>query len=107
MARLTTVRDGSDSDDDDIPFTLTQDQQSTLFQSLHTKPSDLPAPARGKDSLLFLSPEELTALAAKQDADDAEAVEEPVELWEELATAALWTIPFAFLFSGMYVEYSE
>jgi hypothetical protein len=51
---------------------------------------------------LFLSPEELTALADKQEREKEEEADEYVEaFWEELVNALLWTIPFAFLFAGM------
>lgn len=61
------------------------------------KPSSLP---QGPNSpLLFLNPEQLTALSEKQELEGEE--EEEVALWEELLDDALWTIPFAFLFSGM------
>lgn len=78
---------------------------------------------KGKGPLVVVSPEELQEMVRKQegarkrgktgeeggeeDQDDygePEPVqEEELALWEEVANAVLWTIPFGFLFSGMCV----
>lgn len=95
-------RSSSESDEsDDSPFTLSQADQIKLLQT--HKPSSLPASSTSP--LLFLSPEELIALAARdgrgKEGEEDEDDDDEVELWEELANDILWTIPFAFLFSGM------
>ncbi|ORY81829.1 hypothetical protein BCR35DRAFT_304001 [Leucosporidium creatinivorum] len=78
-------------------FTLSDADRLRLLNS-HTglKPSSLPAAE--KDPLLVLTPEELAEKVAQQ---QQEAEDEEMPLWEELANALLWTIPFGFLFSGM------
>lgn len=78
-------------------FTLSDADRLRLLSS-HTglKPSSLPGAE--KDPLLVLTPEELAAKVALQ---EQEAEGEELQLWEELANAVLWTIPFGFLFSGM------
>lgn len=82
------------------PLTLSDADRLRLLASHGgLKPSSLPHGA--KSPLLFLNPEQLTALAEKQEAEEEEEEEEEVALWEELLNDALWTIPFAFLFSGM------
>ncbi|BGP40248.1 hypothetical protein JCM10450v2_004227 [Rhodotorula kratochvilovae] len=75
---------------------------------------------KGKEPpMVVLNPDELEKLVQQQqqggasavrrlvngqtvdgDAGDAEVVEEPA-LWEEIASAVLGTVPFAFLFAGM------
>lgn len=71
---------------------------------------------------MVLSPDELDRLVQQQQqggssvrdlvngtttdddgAEDSEAEQEP-HLWEELASALLGTVPFAFLFAGMCVD---
>lgn len=74
--------------------------------------------------MVVLSPEELEKLVAKQqagaspkemlnsatsmdgeseeeDVDEAEDDDDEPALWEDVANAVLWTIPFGFLFCGM------
>lgn len=76
--------------------------------------------------MVVLSPEELEKLVAKQQAgatpkdmlnsvattdgeseeegaDEAEDYDDEPALWEDVANAVLWTIPFGFLFCGMCV----
>ncbi|GAA6060943.1 hypothetical protein JCM10212_003851 [Sporobolomyces blumeae] len=87
------------------------------------KPSELGGKMenKGKGPLVVVSPEELEKMVdqqndaarsgrggARQDLDDAddddnddEADVEELRLWEEVANAVLWSIPFGFLFSGM------
>jgi hypothetical protein len=97
--RPTSSTSSSTSSTDSNPFTLSRDQQSDLLRQF--KPSSLPDPSDASP-LLFLSPEELTALADKQEREKEEEADEYVEaFWEELVNALLWTIPFAFLFAGM------
>ncbi|GAA5920477.1 hypothetical protein JCM6882_004716 [Rhodosporidiobolus microsporus] len=71
---------------------------------------------KGREPLVVVSPEELEEMVRRQqegagvgtddDEDDygepepAVEEEEP-EMWEELANAVLWSIPFGFLFVGM------
>ncbi|GAA5984045.1 hypothetical protein JCM10908_006025 [Rhodotorula pacifica] len=82
------------------------------------------AKGKGKAPMVVLSPEELEKLVAKQQAgastremlnggagmdsdedegddEDGEEDEEEPALWEDIANAVLWTIPFGFLFCGM------
>ncbi|KAG0664628.1 hypothetical protein C6P46_001224 [Rhodotorula mucilaginosa] len=82
------------------------------------------AKGKGKEPMVVLSPEELEKLVAKQqagaspknslnnattmdgeseeeDADEAEDDDDEPALWEDVANAVLWTIPFGFLFCGM------
>ena len=84
------------------------------------------AKGKGKEPMVVLSPEELEKLVAKQqagaspknslnnattmdgeseeeDADEAEDDDDEPALWEDVANAVLWTIPFGFLFCGMCV----
>ncbi|GAA5961448.1 hypothetical protein JCM21900_004012 [Sporobolomyces salmonicolor] len=75
------------------------------------KPSDLDSVQggreRGKQPLMVVSPEELEQMVEKQragesqDDGDGEGEQAELPLWEEVANAVLWTIPFGFLFSGM------
>lgn len=84
------------------PFDLTpSDRDALIAQYANLKPSSLPASE--ESPLLFLSPEELTALSAAQ---DQEQEAEDLPLWEEMANAVLYCIPFGFLFAGMYVPSS-
>lgn len=78
-------------------FNLSDADRLRLLSS-HTglKPSSIPTAE--KDPLLVLTAEELAAKVALQ---EQEAEGEEMQLWEELANALLWTIPFGFLFSGM------
>lgn len=82
------------------PLTLT-DAERLLLLSTHgpLKPSSLPAP--NASPLLFLNPTELEELAEREKVEWEEEGE--VLLWEELANDLLWTVPFGFLYSGMYV----
>lgn len=78
-------------------FTLSDADRLRLLSShAGLKPSSLPGAER--DPLLVLTPEELAEKVALQQ-EEAQAGE--LQLWEELANALLWTIPFGFLFSGM------
>ncbi|GAA5887772.1 hypothetical protein JCM5296_001761 [Sporobolomyces johnsonii] len=76
------------------------------------KPSDLDGVqggrGRGKQPLMVVSPEELEQMVEKQRAGEGQEErdgdgeqEEELPMWEEVANAVLWTIPFGFLFSGM------
>ncbi|GAA5925407.1 uncharacterized protein JCM15063_005017 [Sporobolomyces koalae] len=75
------------------------------------KPSELDArPTKGKSPLVVVSPEELERMVAEQNrtpsdaavgADDLEDDDVELLLWEEIANAILWSVPFGFLFSGM------
>ncbi|GAA5820343.1 hypothetical protein JCM11251_005584 [Rhodosporidiobolus azoricus] len=92
------------------------------------KPSELPRGPAGRSSgvrtaaggkgkekapLVVVSPEELEEMVKRQQAGEGEEdeddygepepplQEEDPELWEEVANAVLWTIPFLFLFVGM------
>ncbi|GAA5864516.1 hypothetical protein JCM8547_005567 [Rhodosporidiobolus lusitaniae] len=62
---------------------------------------------KGKEPLVVVSPEELEKMVQQQQegaAEEEEEVQEEEEeamLWEEVANAVLWTVPFGFLFSGM------
>lgn len=77
------------------------------------KPSELDAKAvKGKSPLVVVSPEELEQMVEKQkrgeversgpaNLDDEDEDDDELLLWEEIANAVLWSIPFGFLFSGM------
>lgn len=81
-----------------IPFELSEEDRNNLINEHLLKPSSLPKSTNSP--LLFLSPAELAKLSAQQD-QEAEAEEIELELWEELANAVLFTIPFGFLFAGL------
>ena len=98
-------------------------------QSSRTRPGKdrkRDAKGKGKEPMVVLSPEELEKLVAKQQAgatpkdmlnsvattdgeseeegaDEAEDYDDEPALWEDVANAVLWTIPFGFLFCGMCV----
>ncbi|GAA5893540.1 uncharacterized protein JCM6883_003550 [Sporobolomyces salmoneus] len=87
---------------------------SDRFQLLEShsalKSSDLDAKtANGQSPLVVVSPEELEKMVEKQKRGEVEVEGEGEEeeeeaellLWEEIANAVLWSIPFGFLFSGM------
>ncbi|GAA5985081.1 hypothetical protein JCM11641_006351 [Rhodosporidiobolus odoratus] len=71
--------------------------------------------AKGKGPMVLVSPEELEKMveaqqrgAAPAQQEEVQEEEEPIELWEEIANALLWTVPFLFLFSGMdYAVYAQ
>ncbi|BGP16264.1 hypothetical protein JCM10213_007708 [Rhodosporidiobolus nylandii] len=75
------------------------------------RPSDLMGGqnGKGKAPMVVLSPEELERMVAQQagggggasELEDEPAEEEKLELWEEIANAVLWSVPFGFLYSGM------
>jgi len=56
---------------------------------------------------VVVSPEELEKMVEQQKGKQPEHVEQEEEeeeellLWEEVANAILWSVPFGFLFSGM------
>jgi hypothetical protein len=65
---------------------------------------------KGKSPLIVVSPEELERMVQKGKgggeveggvADEDEEEEVELRLWEEIANAVFWSIPFGFLFSGM------
>ena len=85
---------------------------SDRFQLLEShsslKPSDLDGVTRkDKSPLVVVSPEELEKMVEQQKGKQPEHVEQEEEeeeellLWEEVANAILWSVPFGFLFSGM------
>lgn len=93
-----------------------------LPSGLSQQPAAAAAKAKGKEPMVVLSPDELDRLVQQQQqggssvrdlvngtttdddgAEDSEAEQEP-HLWEELASALLGTVPFAFLFAGMCVD---
>ncbi|KAK4051120.1 hypothetical protein OIO90_004861 [Microbotryomycetes sp. JL221] len=88
-----------------------QDRIRLLSSHANLKPSDITSSSSSTTSspLVVLSPDELEAKVKQQQqqqqqastADHETEGEQPIELWEELANALLWTIPFAFLFTGM------
>ena len=85
---------------------------SDRFQLLEShsslKPSDLDGVTRkDKSPLVVVSPEELEKMVEQQKGKQLEHVEQEEEeeeellLWEEVANAILWSVPFGFLSSGM------
>ncbi|GAA6033996.1 hypothetical protein JCM8097_000640 [Rhodosporidiobolus ruineniae] len=74
---------------------------------------------KGKEPLVVVSPEELEELVRRQQegasgededgyGEPEPAEEEDMALWEEVANAVLWSVPFAFLYSGMdYAVHSQ
>ncbi|GAA6019952.1 hypothetical protein JCM10207_003348 [Rhodosporidiobolus poonsookiae] len=82
------------------------------------RPSDLGTSTgvrggKGKQPMVVVSPEELDEMVRRQKEggaagngvlpgeEDEEQEEEEPALWEDIANAVLWTMPFAFLFCGM------
>ncbi|GAA5880415.1 hypothetical protein JCM16303_003935 [Sporobolomyces ruberrimus] len=92
-----------------------QDRFHLLESHSSLRPSDLDGKVstgkKGKGPLVVVSPEELERMVEKQkkgelsevevQGSDEEEEEEELLLWEEIANAVLWSIPFGFLFSGM------
>lgn len=89
----------------DVPLELSDaDRLELIATHAGLKPSSLPASA--ESPLIVLSPEELQERVDREKPDwevegNAAEEEEETPLWEELANAVLWTIPFGFLFSGL------
>ncbi|GAA6008261.1 hypothetical protein JCM11491_001947 [Sporobolomyces phaffii] len=88
------------------------DRFQLLESHASLKPSDFDGVAgkgKGKSPLVVVSPEELERMVEKQqngveverDGGDDSDEEDELQLWEEIANAVLWSIPFGFLFSGM------
>ena len=103
MERRRTVQKGSWSPspspsppDSPTEWLSDADRLRLLAEHKGLKPSALPGAE--KDPLLVLSPEELAERVALQEQAEAE---EEMPLWEELANAVLWTIPFGFLYTAM------
>ncbi|KAK4702292.1 hypothetical protein P7C70_g3930, partial [Phenoliferia sp. Uapishka_3] len=80
-------------------FLSSADRLKLIDEHAPLKPSSLPNTGDGKSPLLFLSPEEVKKMAEREVAEADE--EDELPLWEELANAVLWTVPFGFLFAGM------
>jgi hypothetical protein len=88
---------------------LTEAERFELLTNHHPKlmrPSSLGGPgATGKTPLVVLSPEELQERVEKDrvewEAEESSERDYDMPLWEELANAVLWTIPFGFLYAGL------
>lgn len=93
-----------------VDLSISESERFQLLESHSAlKPSDLDSvTGKGKSPLVVVSPEELEKMVEKQKLGEVEVEgeggdeqEEELLLWEEIANAVLWSIPFGFLFSGM------
>ncbi|GAA5989109.1 hypothetical protein JCM5350_003600 [Sporobolomyces pararoseus] len=93
-----------------VDLSISESERFQLLESHSAlKPSDLASvTGKGKSPLVVVSPEELEKMVEKQKLGEVEVEgegeddqEEELLLWEEIANAVLWSIPFGFLFSGM------
>ncbi|KAM0791138.1 hypothetical protein ACM66B_005624 [Microbotryomycetes sp. NB124-2] len=88
------------------PPTLSDADRLRLLQTHPAlRPSDMSSTSQTGTPLVVLSPKELERIVQEEEQGKIEEIEldesGEVELWEELANALLWTIPFGFLFAGM------
>lgn len=93
---------------------LTESEISSILASASKKPSSINQNNKfNKDEkpLIILSPEELSDIVENdkkldgigEEEEEGLGDEEKVELWEELLTDLFWSIPFGFLYYGMWV----